>query len=76
MTTSPSAARRPRRRPRPAPPAGTPTAAATAPGHRPPATLRPGGGCCRTWASEHISPGGKVVRTTWHEPACRTGGRP
>ncbi|MFJ7250175.1 hypothetical protein ACIQWA_36825 [Kitasatospora sp. NPDC098652] len=27
-------------------------------------------GCCRTWSSEHLTPGGMVVRTTWHEPAC------
>ncbi|MER7585218.1 hypothetical protein [Kitasatospora sp. NPDC097691] len=37
----------------------------------PPAPARPGSaGCCPTWSSEHLTPGGVVVRTTWHEPAC------
>ncbi|MFJ2864082.1 hypothetical protein [Kitasatospora sp. NPDC087314] len=36
-----------------------------------PLPVRPGGGgCCRTWSSEHLTQGGLVVRTTWHEPAC------
>lgn len=32
-------------------------------------------GCCRTWSSEHVTQGGLVVRTTWHEPACPTWAR-
>ncbi|MFD8706576.1 hypothetical protein ACFV1W_28905 [Kitasatospora sp. NPDC059648] len=52
------------------------TAAAPARPARPAVPARPGGGgCCRTWSSEHRTPGGTVVRTTWHEPACKTGGR-
>ncbi|MFI9365208.1 hypothetical protein ACIG5E_29770 [Kitasatospora sp. NPDC053057] len=51
------------------------TAAAPVRAARPSAPARPGGsGCCRTWSSEHINPGGTVVRTTWHEPACKTRG--
>ncbi|MFD9688443.1 hypothetical protein ACFXPX_32725 [Kitasatospora sp. NPDC059146] len=50
-------------------PSGPP---ATAPGRE----VRPlGNPCCRAWSNEHISPGGLVVRTTWHEPACATWGR-
>ncbi|MEU4862534.1 hypothetical protein ACIG0C_30000 [Kitasatospora aureofaciens] len=60
-----------RRRRRPAVPAAAPVCAA-----RPPAPPRTGGGCCQTWSTEHISPGGMVVRTTWHEPACTTWGQP
>ncbi|AUY53615.1 hypothetical protein [Streptomyces sp. CB01881] len=41
-----------------------------------PTRRRGTGGCCRTWSSEHICPGGLVVRTTWHEPACTIGARP
>ncbi|WP_194235901.1 hypothetical protein [Streptomyces sp. CB01881] len=89
MTTPPT--RRRRRRRRPAVPALTvPVPALPAPAVPAPAVPaapvragRPtavagtgGGGCCRTWASEHLTQGGQVVRTTWHEPACRTSGRP
>ncbi|MGW4896675.1 hypothetical protein ACWEQL_31120 [Kitasatospora sp. NPDC004240] len=67
MTTTPptpTTVRRPQRR-----------TGAALPGPRPPAPARPRTRCCRTWSSEHLSPGGTVVRTTWHEPACRTPGR-
>ncbi|WP_407914041.1 hypothetical protein [Kitasatospora sp. NE20-6] len=57
-----------------APTASTP--AATVRAAKPSAAARPYGGCCRTWASEHISRGSLVVRTIWHEPACKTWGRP
>ncbi|MDH6711345.1 hypothetical protein P3T27_008103 [Kitasatospora sp. MAA19] len=69
--TTPSTRRR--RRCRPATPAAPAPAVRAA---RLPAPARPSGGCCRTWSSEHITPGGMVVRTTWHEPACRTWGQP
>ncbi|MEV6979136.1 hypothetical protein [Kitasatospora sp. NPDC093806] len=68
--TTPST-RHPRRRRRPA---TLTTALPTAPAPVPPS--RPDRGCCRTWSSEHRTSGGTVVRTTWHEPACRTWGRP
>ncbi|MFH8388050.1 hypothetical protein ACH4E7_45500 [Kitasatospora sp. NPDC018058] len=66
--TTPSATHR-RRRCRPVAPA-VPAPAAQVRAGKQPALERPGGGCCRTWSSEHLTPGGLVVRTTWHEPAC------
>ncbi|WP_329492992.1 hypothetical protein [Kitasatospora herbaricolor] len=66
-----------RRRRRPAALAGTAPAAQARTQMPPaPARARGTGGCCRTWTSEHLSLGGTVVRTTWHEPACRIWGRP
>ncbi|MQS17851.1 hypothetical protein F7Q99_38100 [Streptomyces kaniharaensis] len=72
--TTPST-KRPRRPRRPAAPT-VPAPAAPVRAARPSAPARPGGGCCRTWSSEHLTPGGMVVKTTWHEPACRTWCRP
>ncbi|MFE6869519.1 hypothetical protein ACFVFS_23565 [Kitasatospora sp. NPDC057692] len=56
-----------RRRRRPSAPTVPARAAAS------PAPVRPRStaGCCRTWSSEHRISGGAIVRTTWHEPACR-----
>ncbi|WP_431676083.1 hypothetical protein [Kitasatospora sp. KL5] len=63
--TSPSAERPRRRRPttRTAAP-DSPAPAAQASG--PPTAVF----CCRTWSTERLLPGGAVVATTWHEPAC------
>ncbi|MEU9047333.1 MULTISPECIES: hypothetical protein [unclassified Kitasatospora] len=67
--TTPITRRRSRRR-RPAAPTASAPAAPVRAGW-PPAPTRPGRTeCCRTWSSEHLTPGGVVVRTTWHEPAC------
>ncbi|MFE7526846.1 hypothetical protein ACFU7Y_14105, partial [Kitasatospora sp. NPDC057542] len=65
--TTPTRHRRRRRHPA--------DAALPAVAQMPPAAARQrgAGGCCRTWFSERIRPGGLVVRTTWHEPACTTG---
>ncbi|MER8184936.1 hypothetical protein [Kitasatospora sp. NPDC094015] len=72
--TTPTTRRRGRR---PAAPA-VPLPTVPARGARGPAPSRPrgGAGCCRTWSSEHLSLSGSVVRTTWHEPACKARSRP
>ncbi|CAN3985574.1 hypothetical protein KPATCC21470_8306 [Kitasatospora purpeofusca] len=62
-----------RRRRRPAAPATVPAPAVHGRAARPPAPARPrrAGGCCGTWSSEHLTRDARVVRTVWHEPACR-----
>ncbi|WP_030273861.1 hypothetical protein [Streptomyces sp. NRRL B-24484] len=75
MTTpSPRRPRRPRRRPA-SPSAAVPTAPACGERLPAPGRVAVARACCRTWSSERISQGGTVVRTTWHEPACRSWGR-
>ncbi|MEV7358908.1 hypothetical protein [Kitasatospora sp. NPDC091276] len=67
MTTSSTR----RRRGRPGKPAFAPVPVRQAVGPAVPSgPRRPAAGCCRTWNSEHRLPGGQVVRTTWHQPAC------
>ncbi|MEV7928162.1 hypothetical protein [Kitasatospora sp. NPDC088264] len=67
MTTSSTR----RRRGRPGKPAFAPVPVRQAAGPAVPSgPRRPAAGCCRTWNSEHRLPGGQVVRTTWHQPAC------
>ncbi|MFJ9777784.1 hypothetical protein ACIRVF_42195 [Kitasatospora sp. NPDC101157] len=74
MTTPSTSHRRRRRRP-----ARLALSATPAPVHAEmqaaPARPRTAGECCRTWSSEHLTPGGVVVRTIWHEPACQTWSR-
>ncbi|MFJ4188950.1 MULTISPECIES: hypothetical protein [unclassified Kitasatospora] len=54
----------------------TPASAAQARTARQPGPAAPGGRCCRTWSSEHLTRSGAAVRTTWHEPACPARARP
>ncbi|MFD9690630.1 hypothetical protein ACFXPX_37470 [Kitasatospora sp. NPDC059146] len=64
--TTPGITRRHRRR------STAPASAAQARPVRQPVPAPPVGRCCRTWSSEHLTRSGRAVRTTWHEPACRS----